>query len=396
MESKSNTETNLVNENEKKTYTMKATKIPQDTSMRITALRFLLAVLVVFIHNNYTKENISSLVSDPVFFPNAFTETIQFIISDVICNCAVPLFYVFAAYLQIKKADSYKVLIKKRVKSLLVPYVLWTAIYLLYQFIYYYWGKVLIAKLIPSIDVHPDDSMLHWNIKDWFIQLIGYGKYLGYNVPYNHPLVISQFWFVRDLMILVLVSPILIKLIRKIPVGTFLFLCMVYFSCFDLYFVAYDALFFYALGLYWGIYSFDLFEKVNKISYLEIIILFIFSIIGEKYLSIETPVIMSRARVILSCILFLKLSGLIVKNEKAFAISKYFATFSFFLYAVHMPALLNIVQKIWIRILPMTNPFFCLLEYFVVTIIVILVGTALGIALKKICPKFFALLTGGR
>lgn len=36
----------------------KAKRIPAQTSMRITALRFLLIVLVVFIHNNFTAEEI--------------------------------------------------------------------------------------------------------------------------------------------------------------------------------------------------------------------------------------------------------------------------------------------------------------------------------------------------
>ena len=36
----------------------KAKAIPAETSMRITALRFLLIVLVVFIHNNFRAEEI--------------------------------------------------------------------------------------------------------------------------------------------------------------------------------------------------------------------------------------------------------------------------------------------------------------------------------------------------
>ncbi|MGN0728033.1 hypothetical protein [Treponema sp.] len=61
-----------------------------------------------------------------------------------------------------------------------------------------------------------------------------------------------------------------------------------------------------------------------------------------------------------------------------------------------MPVLNKILRKIWLKFLPMKNPFFCLAEYFGVTVLTVAIGTALGILLKKICPKFFALLTGGR
>ncbi len=368
------------------------TKIPEETSKRITSLRFLLAMFVVFIHNNYTKENISSLVANPIFSPNTFTELLQFIISEGICNCAVPLFYVFAAYLQAKKADSYKILIKKRVRTLALPYILWLGIYLIFSYVL----RPVISSLLSSSPITSNMEILNWNIKDWILQLFGYGQYLGFDVPYNIPLIASQFWFVRDLMILVLISPVLVYLIKRFPIGTFIFINVLHFSGIQIHFVIDYALYFYTLGLFWGIYDFDLFKKIDKISWVEIITLFVLALVGEKCLSSEKQALLNKIRIILSGILFLKLSALIIKNEKVFSMSKYFAAFSFFLYAIHMPVLLTLLQKIWIRILPMKNPFFCLFEYFGVTIIVILVGTAFGIALKKVCPKFFALLTGGR
>jgi hypothetical protein len=61
-----------------------------------------------------------------------------------------------------------------------------------------------------------------------------------------------------------------------------------------------------------------------------------------------------------------------------------------------MPVLLQTIQNIWLKIFPMKNTFFCLFEYFGVTIIIVLIGTGLGILLKKICSPVFSLLNGGR
>ena len=106
-----------------------AKAISAETSMRITALRFLLIVLVVFIHNNLRAEDILKGALEHGYTQFAyenglFGRWVQIFISDGIAKCAVPLFFMFASYLQFMKGDSYGVLLKKKAKSLLVPYFL--------------------------------------------------------------------------------------------------------------------------------------------------------------------------------------------------------------------------------------------------------------------------------
>ena len=71
---------NLEEKNESNELSVKQQIIPEEVSKRITALRFLLAMLVVFIHNNYTKEAIAKSVAEGlpniVFYPNLFTTII--------------------------------------------------------------------------------------------------------------------------------------------------------------------------------------------------------------------------------------------------------------------------------------------------------------------------------
>lgn len=81
--------------------------IDSNTSKRITSLRFLLIILVVFIHNCYTTDLIQKIVSQgnvpPVFVENAFGYWIKLLITGGIARAAVPLFFMFSAYLQSKK-----------------------------------------------------------------------------------------------------------------------------------------------------------------------------------------------------------------------------------------------------------------------------------------------------
>ena len=139
------------------------------------------------------------------------------------------------------------------------------------------------------------------------------------------------------------------------------------------------------------------FEKIDKISWGEAIFLFLFSFFSAwTYSDGSGKSAMYWCAVLCLCILFIKLSSIIINQEKLFSITKYLSTFSFWLYAIHAPVLIVMLKNVWIKFLPMKNPFFCLAEYFGVTILTIAIGTALGILLKKICPKMFALLTGGR
>lgn len=362
--------------------------ISEETSKRITSLRYLLAVLVAFIHNNYTAQKLLESVGEnggtPLFCPNLFTESVQFIISYGLGACTFPLFFLFAAYLQAMKQDRYSVLLKKRVKSLIIPYCIWIGIYLIYQI----FGKLIISKIMPSVLVHPNNVVSSWGGLDWIHYIFGYGK------TNNNPLAAGQFWFLRDLIILVFISPILKLFVNKAPVSYFIIICILYFSGIPVLFVQTEALFFYSLGLFWGLLDFELFDFVDRITWVESILLFVFVLLGIKTFQYNPFILKITA--LASAIILLKFSKNIIHRQKVFQASEYLANYSFFLYAIHMPALLLLLQTLWLHFLPMKSPFFCLFEYFGVTFLTIIIGTSIGILIRKICPPLFSILNGGR
>lgn len=223
----------------------------------------------------------------------------------------------------------------------------------------------------------------------WFHKIIGYGT--GDGIPEFA----GQFWFVRDLFILVIVSPIIQFLLKKFKLGFFILVCITYILKINIYFVSTEALFFYVSGLYWGYYNFNLFKIIDKIKFSEVIIVWIFSFLWE-FIGFDEGNAIGSFTELSSCVLLLKLSANIIKNEKIYNIANYLSGFSFFLYAIHMPLLSEYLKKLWIHFFPMKNGFFCLFEYFGVTILIVVIGTGIGIVLKKICPKLFILLNGGR
>ena len=102
-------------------------QISEETSKRITSLRFLLIVLVVFIHANLKADDALNYYKLDFIQPK-WIEIVKNFISGTLGGAAVPLFFLFASYIQFSKKDKYVCLLRKRSKSILLPYILWTVI----------------------------------------------------------------------------------------------------------------------------------------------------------------------------------------------------------------------------------------------------------------------------
>lgn len=356
--------------------------ITDSTSKRISSLRYLLIVFVVFIHatNIYVSKE-SDFIGNNINFPNM----IQFLISYGFAYSSVPLFLLFSSYLQFKKNYKYSTLLKKKTKSILIPFFLWP----LLNIALFAFAKILLSKIVPSLVDSPNIEQSGWTFSDWITAFFG----ITFDKPYYANCYVIQFWFLRDLFILILISPFLKLLIDKFPFCTLLAILFLNFTVIKIFFFNSGSILYYVLGIYWAKYDFDLFKFSDELKWKALIPLFlIFCFINIKFLSAVTMFFAS----LISCLMLLKFSSLIVKNEKLFALSKNLSKFSFWIFAIHMPFLLRAIQKVWTKIFPASSSFLCLAEYFGVAILTVAISTLAGIILRKICPPFFRLLNGGR
>ena len=146
-------------------------------------------------------------------------------------------------------------------------------------------------------------------------------------------------------------------------------------------------------GWYFAEYKISFFKIADKIKWFEYFILLILILISN--ICFHEEIKFNGISTIISCLFFLKLSGKIIKNEKLFGVTSYFSGFSFFLYAIHTPFLGTSLNKISFKIIPL-HGIWCLVQFIVPCIICIVVGTVLGIFLKKICMTLFMAFNGGR
>lgn len=157
----------------------------------IDIARFLSIFLVVLIH-----------VSPPTVAPNSHSPSVVVFsfIRPGLTNGAVPLFFLISGYLFFRDfaPDNYLPKLRRRVRSLIMPYVLWSAIYVIAIQLWYRspWAHPQAAER-NTLDFFHLDSL-----RSVFLQLT-----ISSPAP--------QFWFLRDLIVLVFLSPILYWLIRR-------------------------------------------------------------------------------------------------------------------------------------------------------------------------------------
>src|SRR5690554_590157 len=183
-------------------------------SHKLKALSFLLIVFVVFLHSKNLEINIGSS-SETI--SEGYNTYIQYVISDGITRIAVPLFFMISGFLFFFGVNSfslntYKTKIYKRIKTLLVPYLFWTT----FTILFYY-----ILQSFPfSKPFFTKGLIREYSYVDYILRI------LINPLPY-------QFWFIRDLMLLVLISPLLFFGIKKIKLVVISLLLYTWFFEFD-------------------------------------------------------------------------------------------------------------------------------------------------------------------
>ena len=198
-------------------------------------MSFLLIILVLYIHSGFHE--IPSEISGMSF--NIF---LQKAISGMGGRLAVPLFFMISGYLFFLNTDggikSVVVKMRKRVRTLLIPYIIGCL------FVPLFWVVMeqipFAARFCNGQNVSELLLGMPWN--DLLSTL--FYKSVDCNTPFAF-----QLWFLRDLIIIVAISPALYY-VRKLHGGVILavFLLLFGLSLLDLPFVPIQPIFWFLLG----------------------------------------------------------------------------------------------------------------------------------------------------
>lgn len=153
--------------------------------------------------------------------------------SHVLTHIAVPTFYLISGFLFFNNFNkwswsTYKRKIKSRIKTLFIPYILWNLLPFLLLLLYML--SHVIRKGIPTDGIVQLIKENSWHIfydcNEWGTTRVNWlGEHLRMTGPYDFPL-----WFLRDLIVVTLLTPIIYYSIKKFKVCFILFLFIAYVS----------------------------------------------------------------------------------------------------------------------------------------------------------------------
>jgi succinoglycan biosynthesis protein ExoH len=271
----------------------------------------------------------------------------------------------------------------KRFKSLYIPLVLWNLLYLAIL-----WSVFAVnshSPILEGINVNFETA----GPVDYFNAIFGVT---------HHP-VGFQFWFVRDLFVTVLVSPLLWIMLTRAPLLGAVALGLVWLSGFDLWiFFRTDVVFFFYLGGFLRLYKVPL-EIAGRVAlwlllaYVALVALRTaapyFMNPGSDYLDAAT-----RAMRLVGVLACWGIFQRVALTPFGAVVARY-GSFAFFLHAAHFPLLAFVKILLW-RLVPLENQFWMLTHYALSVVITVAIGVAFGMALARLLPGQFAFLNGGR
>jgi len=349
-------------------------------STKLKVLSFLLMILVVFIHSH----NIAvKLLSGNTVLKHGYSSFIQDFISDGICYIAVPLFFCISGYLFFLKFEGsykeFKSKYTKRFRTLVIPYLIWSI------------GVLLIFFIIQLLPV--TSSLSENKIKDYStVELLT--KIFITPIP-------LQLWFVRDLILLTILSPVvywLIRVLNFIPVGI-LFVAWI----FDVDFTvpASVSLLFFVVGAYLSIKKDTLLLTDFSKRYLPFTVLWLALVLCRTillYLNFENQVVLTillKSFIVIGLLAAWSLYDFLFYKKDLSKISIYSVfSFSFFIFVFHIP-ILNVFKRGLFYFLG-KEEFASLIIYITAPVITISLGILIGYYLKRYVPSFYGIITGGR
>lgn len=366
-------------------------------SLVIKWLRFPLACLIVLLHSQILEPEYKPIVAS-----NGFAYALKILLSEGICRIAVPAFFLISGYLFFVNLEQWDKdvwlgKIKRRIHTLLIPYLIWNILGIAYTCISPYVGAVIEnPESLLSVFQQRGWLRLFWDsnrvMEQWNpapVNCIGITMHTG--MPANTPL-----WFIRDLIVINLLSPLIYLLVKHtkeygVCVLGILFLLNIGIPVEGFSIIG---IFFYSLGAFYAIFSkgmVESFHKLRPVSYvLAIVLLVALSVTFGHHWSAQYIL---RVFQIIGVISAFNLASSIVKDGTD-QISK-LSDSSFFIYASHF-FIISAIAFILSKIIPGTGQILLAAKYLLSAAMTITICSGVYQLMKRVCPNFLSLICGNR
>lgn len=359
----------------------------------ISWLRFPLIIAVVFIHLNPNVD--IQLINYKELKWIDLYRLIATLCSHVIPIIAVPCFFMFSGFLYFFKMKEWNKTVyltktKKRIYTLVIPYILWNMIPIFLNILY----KTILGDLDGYLATIVDGGVLKvfWNYHEAeeYINLLGW-KYKVY-YPINIPL-----WFLRDLIVVVILSPLVYYFVRNTKYYGVILLGVLYYFRIWVFIPGFSiqCLFFFSFGAYFSINKKSFITVFNRNKEIWFIMMLTSIVLVTYYDNTYMNAVFYPMFIISGIASVVIIISNLLLNGKV-KVNQYLAKTSFFIYVMHTVFFLSFFMKLLNYVFPEESVFLMILKYFLTPLFVAISCLFLYGVMRKIAPRILMILTGGR
>ena len=361
-------------------------------SVIIDSLRPFLMLLVIFNHCTGEVGGVS-----------LFSGLLQTFLGKIITLSATSCFFLISGFLFFYRIDNINKniingKIKKRFYTLFLPYVLWNGL----GIIALIGAKALSGKLLmEKIDLMQLLTYL-WCNNQWAAD---HSNILGWSTAMTGP-VDLPLWYLRDLIVVTLFSPFIYRLVNNYSRGRLFIVIIGVLFIFNIWIqvpgFSAQAFFFWSIGAYLAINKLPIYPNCktsSKLVGLLIVITLLPIVTGLKYKNecVVLSDIFQRVLTIVLVFVFIALSHRLSFKKQTCQWWSLLLSSTFFVYAIHAFPVLNpiAVVRYIVKYLPSCEVI-AVLSYLMTPFIVYTLSVLTYAFIKKLAPKFTAVLSGGR
>lgn len=350
-------------------------------------------VLLVFVHGyNLDQSYLQpwTLPGEPMT-ATAFTE---YWLANGIFRFRIPMLFIISGYLfAMSDHKPYKQRSGKRVRTLLYPYLIWSAAGLLLTYVlefFPYSRNIVMETHMMQLD--ETRSLLHQY--HWYEVL---ARWIFFPVSY-------QLWFIRVLLIYNLAYPAIRWCILH-PVAKWIFFSiasLMWLATAGFIIIEGEGLLFFSIGIWMQKTNFNI-DSPNKwlqpkywvIVFISLSLLKTYIAFNGNFKNIEPVLLLLHKMVILS--------GLISawygcdKLVKFFMSKNWFvwlSAFAFMIYVLHAPVVVYATKAIFLQISDWTG--YRMITFILLPVCLLVISVITGAMMRKLFPGIYSFVTGGR
>ncbi|MGA9470727.1 MAG: acyltransferase, partial [Candidatus Macondimonas sp.] len=357
---------------------------------------FVSMFLLVFLHGYNVEPRYLQPWTTPTE-PLTATGFVEYLLANGLLRFRIPMLFIISGYLfALHDEQPHRQRVRKRLRTLLAPYLIWSAFGILLTFVLEL-HPIMRSAIASSHVAQIDDTRMFIHDHRWYEIAM---RWLFFPVSY-------QLWFIRVLLIYNLAYPLIVKAVmhRTARHIFFSFAVLFWLATFNLVLLEGEGILFFSLGVWIQKTDFAIETPRPWLNPRGWFIAFVGLAVLKTWLAFRGQSLLGNSVYPLITLLHkgTVIGGLIACWYGGDAIVRWcmarpwfawLSAFSFMIFALHAPLVAYLIDPTIEALQPV--PAARLLAFILLPLAVIALCVAAGAALRRATPGFYGLLTGGR